>query len=163
MSDADPRVPKNVAWKDAIPETENGDFKPSDRTSKLMSTFAGHPTVKVFPSKLTLEYDLAEAGDENAAVMAEVWESCFVGTPGTFNKALVDAAGNNRNDKALAAWRGICRAEHSGSKAEFAHLLAAEIEDKSDLNFETPKYLKDAIKYVVEKIGLPVQSDGESN
>ena len=26
----------------------------------------------------------------------------------------------------MATWRGICRGEHTGSKAEFAHRLAAE-------------------------------------
>ena len=44
--------------------------------------------------------------------MAEVWESCFVAGC-TFNRAWVTEAGEIQEAKALAAWRGICRAEHS--------------------------------------------------
>ena len=89
VTDADPPVPTTGNWKDAMPAFENGTFKICDRTKKLIRLFDGHPTVKVFNSTLTLEYDLAKAGEENALVMAEAWESCFVGTAGTFNKQKV--------------------------------------------------------------------------
>ncbi len=125
VTDADPPVPTNVAWQNAMPESENGSFKLSSRTRKLLRTFANHFTVRVFHSALTLEYDLAYAGNDNAKIMAEVWANCFVGSPGTFNASRVAAAGADRRQKAIAAWRGICRAEHTGSKAEFAHRLAA--------------------------------------
>ncbi|MGC9968005.1 MAG: AAA family ATPase [Syntrophobacteraceae bacterium] len=155
VSDADPPVSTDAAWQDATPESDGEKFKLSDRTLKLVGIFERHQTVKVFHSKLTLEYDLAEAGDENAMIMAEVWEKCFIGTPGTFNQMRVTAAGADRSAKAMTAWRGICRAKHSGSKAEFAHLLAAFL-DKSNgvgkicsLAFRVPKYIQDAIEYVV--------------
>jgi putative ATP-dependent endonuclease of OLD family len=157
VTDADPPVPNDVAWKEATPESENGEFKQSDRTKKLVSIFEDHQTVSIFPSKLTLEYDLAEAGDENAMIMAEVWESCFVGAPGTFNRSHVTAAGEVREDKSLATWRGICRAEHSGSKAEFAHRLSARLVGADDggqcpLWFDVPEYLKLAIEHVVDGV-----------
>ena len=157
ITDADPRVPVDVGWKDALPDMENGNFSFSDRTRNLCTMFQGHSTVKVFCSKLTLEYDLAEAGDSNAMVMAEAWEDCFKGTPGTFNRKLVQSAGKTRKEKALTAWRGICRAEHSGSKAEFAHRLAACLaEEKQDgsleVQFEIPQYFMKAIQYVTNSI-----------
>jgi putative ATP-dependent endonuclease of OLD family len=71
VTDADPPV-TGVEWKDATPESVNGTFTISNRTTKLVDIFRGHRTVRVYHSKLTLEYDLAEAGDENAAVMADV-------------------------------------------------------------------------------------------
>jgi putative ATP-dependent endonuclease of OLD family len=154
VTDADPPVPTDVAWNAAIPESDNGIFKLSDRTKKLMNIFGGHETVGVYHSKLTLEYDLAEAGDENAGVMAEVWEDCFVGVPGTFNRSQVDLAGPDRDAKAMAAWRGICRAKHSGSKAEFAHRLAAFLEKDSGegfcpLTFRVPEYIRNSIEHVM--------------
>ena len=164
-TDSDPPVPTNVAWKDAMPETENGAFKQCDRTKKLLRIFDGHRTVKVFTSKLTLEYDLAEAGGENAMTMAGVWEECFTGTPGTFNKTKVTDAGTVLQAKALAAWRGICRAEHSGSKAEFAHRLAALLALKNANGafvtpFDIPRYLQDAIMHAVTGVTTPVAASG---
>jgi putative ATP-dependent endonuclease of OLD family len=164
VTDSDPEVPTDVAWKDALPKSTNGKFAQSDRAKKLLSLFAGHATVQVYCSQLTLEYDLAEAGDDNSMLMAEVWESCFQKTPGTFNKGLVTNAGSVRHDKAMIAWRGICRATHSGSKAEFAHRLAERLSSQEDSKwsvpaFEVPEYLKLAIKYVSPELssGLSAQ------
>lgn len=153
VTDADPPVPTDCKWRDAVPESDGNSFKVSDRTQKLVATFEGHPTVKIFHSKVTLEYDLAEAGDENARIMAKVWEDCFVGTPGTFNISLLTEAGQDRAARAMAAWRGICRAKHSGSKAEFAHQLAAHLigadgSGQCPLLFNVPEYLKKAINHV---------------
>jgi len=154
VTDADPPVTRGQNWEQDAPQPAKPPFQLSDRTKKLLKMFDGHTTVEVFHSKLTLEYDLAEAGNENAAVMAEVWESCFTGKPGTFNSDRVTAAGASTHDKAMATWRGICRAEHSGSKAEFAHRLAAHL-GKQDATghftcaFDVPEYLRLAIKHVV--------------
>lgn len=159
VTDADPPVSNDEAWKDIAPESENGVFKLSDRTQSLIETFKGHPTAKVFHSQLTLEYDLAAAGAENADVMAEAWESCFNGTPRTFNKSIVAAAGSNLEDIAMAAWRGICKASHTGSKADFAHRLAASLDCNENRNvslvFRIPSYLRDAILYVGNKVEVP--------
>lgn len=168
LTDADPPVPTDVAWKEATPESEDGVFKLSDRTKKLLDIFEGHQTVRVYPSKLTLEYDLAEAGGDNAEIMAEVWEGCFVGVPGTFNKNQVLLAGVDRAAKAMAAWRGICRAQHSGSKAEFAHRLAAFLEKSNGIGFcplafRIPKYIRDAIEYVVDRVASPTEKVAAAN
>jgi putative ATP-dependent endonuclease of OLD family len=168
VTDADPPVPTDAAWKDAVPESDSDAFKLSDRTKKLLDIFAGHQTVGVFHSKLTLEYDLAEAGDKNAEDMAEVWEGCFSGVPGTFNKKQVELAGPDRAAKAMAVWRGICRAKHSGSKAEFAHRLASFLEASNGmgfcpLTFRVPKYIRDAIEYVVDRVTRITLSDGAGN
>jgi putative ATP-dependent endonuclease of the OLD family len=153
LTDADPPVPTDAAWKDATPESEGGAFKLSERTKKMLNTFANHKTVQVYHSKLTLEYDLAEAGVDNAEVMAEAWEGCFDGNPTTFNKSQVELAGSDRADKAIAAWRGICRAKHSGSKAEFAHRLAALLTKSNSTEFCVPPYIRHAIEYVVGRAG----------
>jgi putative ATP-dependent endonuclease of OLD family len=118
--------------------------------------------VKIYHSQVTLEYDLAEAGDNNAAIMAEVWNKCFTGMPGTFNSNLLTTAGNDRTDKALCAWRGICRASHSGSKAEFAQRLAARLDIFKDSKpveiFEVPSYIAEAIKLVAGKVNGTVSA-----
>jgi putative ATP-dependent endonuclease of OLD family len=163
VTDADPPVTEGSSWKDDVPEVEGTGFKLSDRTEKLNRIFSGHPTVKSFHSQITLEYDLAEAGDENAAVMATVWEDCFEGTPGTFNRRKVTEAGTTRKSKAFAAWRGICRANPSCGKAEFAHRLATHLDPSNDdgqpvSTFEVPGYLIEAIKHVVDGIVPTVQT-----
>lgn len=161
VTDADPPITRGATWNEDNPEREGSAFKLSDRTTKLIKTFTEQQTVKIFHSQITLEYDLAEAGDGNATVMATVWEGCFVGRPGTFNIAKVDEAGVGRDTKAMAAWRGICLAGHTGSKAEFAHRLAAKLveKDKNDqwvLAFDVPDYLISAITHVVTACNPPV-------
>ncbi|MBK9119762.1 MAG: AAA family ATPase [Phycisphaerales bacterium] len=167
VTDADPPVPADTAWKEATPESENGSFKLSDRTTKLVSLFTSHPTVRVFHSRLTLEYDLAEAGDGNASIMAGVWEGCFATRPRTFNKELVADAGTTKQAKALVAWRGICRANPTCSKAEFSHRLAAQLDRRSATGefsdtFDVPDYLKHAIEYVVASVTPPASTPGDA-
>ncbi|MBI3530773.1 MAG: AAA family ATPase [Betaproteobacteria bacterium] len=165
VTDADPPVIRGESWELDEPEKVGSVFKLSDRTTKLVTIFSGHRTVRVFHSQITLEYDLAEAGDENAAIMASVWEACFVGNPVTFNSTKVVAAGVDRGAKAMAAWRGICRAHHTGSKAEFAHRLAAKLapaheSSQSASDFDMPDYLKNAIDYVVASADQPAPAPG---
>lgn len=167
VTDADPPIIRGGAtWEQDNPQAEGTAFQLSDRTNKLIKDFESHTTVKVFQSKLTLEYDLAEAGDENAMLMAEVWESCFVKTPGTFNKARVSAAGSSKGEKAIATWRGICRAEHSGSKAEFAHRLSENLSSRKDdgfysSKFDVPEYLTQAITYVSHCVEPPMLPEAQ--
>ena len=161
ITDADPPILNCGNWETAMPECENGQQKLSDRTKKLKRMFENHKTVKVFNSKITLEYDLAEAGAGNAMVMAEVWESCFPGKPSTFNCKRVNDAGDDIKEKALAAWRGICLANTGGSKAEFAHNLATSLDEQDEQwnfvkTFEVPEYLKEAIKHVVDRVEQPI-------
>jgi putative ATP-dependent endonuclease of OLD family len=157
VSDADPPVTRGSNWESDTPKKGETGFAICDRMKKLLDLFAGHASVKIFHSKVTLEYDLAEAGDDNAALMAQVWESCFAGTPGTFNAAKLAGEDMSRESKALATWRGICRADHSGSKAAFAHRLAAKLAEKDAAGearhvFAVPPYIEGAIECVVDAL-----------
>ena len=101
----------------------------------------------------------------NAEFMAEAGGSCFEGVPGTFNRQRVADVGTSREAKAMAVWRGICRAEHTGSKAEFAHRLAAKLvgadgSGQCPLGFEVPEDLKQAIKYVVDSVNSTLPQAG---
>jgi len=159
VTDADPPVVRGDSWESDLPQTDTLSFALSDRTKKLIDLFSEHSTVRVYSSKLTLEYDLAEAGEDNAEVMAEVWESCFQGQPRTFNKSRVQ--GENLKDKALAAWRGICRSSADCSKAEFSHRLAAFLDNfVGPLSFRVPQYLQEAIEYVVTNVTSPAEPFG---
>jgi hypothetical protein len=72
-------------------------------------------------------------------------------------------AAGAKPDKAMATWRGICRADHTGSKAEFAHRLAAHL-SKVETNgqfthsFSIPEYLENAIKHVVSSVNSVVEA-----
>jgi len=159
VTDADPPIMRGESWENDTPQHEEKAFSLSDRTKNLKDAFSNHDTVKVFHSELTLEYDLAKAGDENAKAMAQAWEECFMGNPGTFNQQRVAAARLSREEKALIAWRGICRSEHTGSKAAFAHRLAAILDEEENgtfsTQFEVPDYLKDSIMHVVNRVKPP--------
>jgi putative ATP-dependent endonuclease of OLD family len=160
VTDADPPVTRGDTWEDDTPTRSNGGLAVSERTAKLLGLFSQHPTVRVCPSKLTLEYDLAEAGNDNATIMAQVWEGCFAGNPNTFSRQRVVDAGSDRSARALAAWRGICRAEAAISKAEFAHRLAACLEGSHETCpaptvFTVPLYIRDAIEHVHSTLASP--------
>ena len=156
VTDADPAINRGEDWTCDEPQVDGGSFALSDRTRSLLQAFSGNDTVEVFHSKLTLEFDLADAGTGNAALMAEVWEDCFVGRPGTLNRTRVQNAGEGTRDRALAVWRGICRADHTGSKAEFAHRLAYHLDprkdDESSDIFLIPDYIRKAIAHVIDPL-----------
>jgi hypothetical protein len=80
--------------------------------------------------------------------MAEVWEQQFKGDPQTLNTELV-AAANIKEGKAFVVWRGICRANHTGSKAEFAHRLAEWLAQNRNKAFVVPAYIEDAVKHLI--------------
>lgn len=167
VTDADPPVKSGSDWEEDQPECEAGAFKVSDRTSGLVQLFCSNAAVAVHYSQVTMEYDLAEAGDSNAAFMVDVWQDCFKGNPRTLTRERLLAAGSSRKDKALCVWRGMCRASHSGGKAEFAQLLAARLNEfGTDGNpveiFEVPKYIKEAIEFVVGKVKTIAPPVGEN-
>ena len=145
---------KELTWKEDMPSREGANFVQSDRTKKVIEQFKTHKHVKVFTSSVTLEYDLAAAGTENPKVMTEAWESCFDGKPRTLNADRLKEAGKQLEDQALAVWRGICLAHHSGSKADFAHKLADRLSQSSapsnlQPDFTVPQYLKEAITHAI--------------
>ena len=156
VSDGDPPVTypdtaeKN--WREALPEAEDGLFLVSGRTTALIEEFAGHECVAVCRSKVTLEYDLASAGPQNPLLMVEVWESLFAGTPRTLNTKMLETL-SDHDERVLAVWRGVCIAKTQGSKADFAHRLADELDpDRNPASvFPVPEYIKSAIEFVAAR------------
>lgn len=154
ITDGDPPVERGATWGDDKPKATGGIFDLSDRTASLLTEFEGHASVKVFHSNVTLEYDLALAGARNPEVIAAVWESCFSRKPQTLNRDIL-AAIPGLPEKALAVWRGICQANHTGSKAELAQRLAQELAPGKECwtEFQVPTYIKEAVESVVSRIG----------
>ena len=154
VTDGDPPITRGSNWRQDSPNMIGEEFTCSANTSALCKVFHEHPTVRVFHSNVTLEFDLADAGDTNADVMASIWEECFESMPRTFNRELVEQT-HSKREKALAAWRGICRAEHSGSKGRFAQRLAQFLVESSqagDVTFKVPPYVRAAIAYVASHV-----------
>lgn len=153
VTDTDPPLvkkkgKKELPWNQITFEEDGGAPKPSARVIKLKKAFSDHDSVRVFTSKVTLEYDLADAAAGNPGAMAEVWESVFKGTPGTFSTKKL-AKLTDHNERTLATWRGICLANTTGGKAEFAHRLVEHLGDEKN-EFAVPEYLEDAIRFVTE-------------
>lgn len=156
LTDGDPAlVNPDASWKQQEPskDPKTGAFAVSDRITELLSQFQGRPCVRVFHSAVTLEYDLAAASKENALIMATEWERQFKGRPGTLNRAQI-AGIDNGEARALAVWRGICRADTTGSKAEFAHFLAEYLDSPPEGSavFVVPPYIQGAIKYLKQQL-----------
>lgn len=150
ISDADPPIDRGVTWEEDEPRKAGSSFEISDRAVRLLNSFKDHDTVKVFCSEVTLEYDLAAAGENNPAIMARLWEKNHPGAR-TFNTRKLEGAGS-LEEKALIVWRGICRANHSWSKADFAHVLADWIRTHPNEDFAVPKYIRDAIEHTMSKL-----------
>ncbi len=162
ITDGDPRR-TTKDWETAEPRMDGDKIERSARAKKLEVLFAGHANVEVFISDVTLEYDLAMAGQGNPSVMTQTWLDCFEGQPRTLNQALLDAAGTDLRNQALAVWRGICVADSAGSKAEFANLLADALAMEQDgqpaVPFVIPDYLQNAIKAVWAPLEPPHPAD----
>jgi len=159
VTDGDPGI-NGTGWRKATPRRQpNGAFMVAPRVRRLRRECAGSPIIRVFVSDVTLEYDLAAAGELNPLIMAECWERYYPGGR-TLRRADVEAA--DPGERPLLVWRGICRAAHSASKAGFAHVLAEWLEQHSDVvsngGFGVPKYLKDAFAWVCPKARSEVAS-----
>jgi putative ATP-dependent endonuclease of OLD family len=159
ITDGDPPlVDADAPWRDQRPEVDptTGEFVRSGRTQNIENLFSGSRTVGVFPSRVTLEYDLAAADENNAAMLATVWERQFSRTPGTLNRGIVENIHGNE-ERALEVWRGVCRANSTGSKAELAHMLAAELETPSPGmgGFVVPTYIQEALDFLESSLVAP--------
>ena len=148
ISDADPSaVPTGGDWEELRPNKVGRNIEVCARAQRLTAQFAESERVKICLSQVTLEYDLADAGPSNPDIMAQIWEVSFPGRPQTFNRQRLQAAGEDHGERVLCAWRGICKAEHSGSKAHFAHLLSEWLADSDETVFAVPGYIRDAIRH----------------
>jgi putative ATP-dependent endonuclease of OLD family len=150
ITDGDPAVQRTGTWETDTPQTENGKYMICARTIKLRNELDGKGLVKVFASDVTLEFDLAAAGDGNPAVMTKAWETLFDGTPGTLNTKKLAAAAN-ASERRLLTWRGICRSQTEMGKPEFAQRLATFLQDETT-QFAVPPYLCAAIKHVTDPL-----------
>lgn len=156
ISDSDPALVtrddegNKLAWDALTPERDKNNVPvPSARAIRLREAFEKHTSVDVFTSMITLEHELAAAGRTNPKTMVDVWEGMFDGKPRTLNQTVLEEAGPELPDQALAVWRGICLSNTSGSKAEFAHHLAEDLERKKHPEFIVPDYIKNALDFVL--------------
>lgn len=161
ITDADPRVTGDK-WQEHQPVRHQGDgcFEVCDRTQAIVDQFSDNSSVEVFVSRVTLEYELAVAGDRNAEIMALAWESCFVGSPKTFSADMV-ADVDSMEERALVAWRGICRANPAVGKGDFAHQLSMRLLGEEGSEFRVPDYLKKAIEYVSNAVAPEYKEDAD--
>lgn len=156
VTDADPSVEGGDKWQDMRPKKDGDSYELSERTKKLLASFDAHPTVRVHHSRVTLEFDLAEAGDENAVFMQTAWARGFDGSPRTLTAAMVTTPGLSLDEKALAVWRGVCLANSTGSKAELAQHLSEMLHEPGGCpGFVVPPYLAAAIRHVADDVSLP--------
>ncbi len=154
-----PSTPAEVPWEKREPRRNAVDNQllVCARVLKLRKDLADKPSVQVFNSDVTLEYSLASAGANNAAVMCDTWQSLFIKTPRNFNAKKLKACGDDLEQKALAVWRGICLANNNRSKAQFAQALATKLDAKKlddtyevpPADFVVPDYLAKAFKHVL--------------
>ncbi|HXT41548.1 MAG TPA: AAA family ATPase [Candidatus Angelobacter sp.] len=144
-------------WETRQPKlSTNGKPEICQRVQTLLSDYKGNKFVTIFHSDVTLEYSLAAAGAKNPTVMCDVWESQFDATPRTLNKKkLTDCRGDHAKE-ILAVWRGICLADATCSKAQFAQALAAHLDERDSTGaylvpvdkFSIPPYLLKAFEHV---------------
>lgn len=146
ITDADPPIHSESRgdWRSEVPQI--GQHCP--RLTRLRELFEGSQMVGIFRSQVTLEYDLAYASEKNAELMAKTWETTFSGTPSFTSSDLANLKSNDA--RALQVWRHICRAPNSGSKADFAHMLAetlAQMSSEDRASFAVPDYIVEAIQH----------------
>jgi len=148
ITDGDPGV-EGERWQDQIPcKDESGKFVVSSRVANLLKICEDNATLRVFHSGVTLEYDLAAAGADNALTMAQRWEAYH---PDGRTLKAADIERCDQGERALRVWRGICRANHVVSKAGFAHELAEWLDNTSAVRnglFTVPQYLSEALAWV---------------
>lgn len=138
-------------WKRAEPKRdENGTIVPGPRLERLKDGFVSNLFVDVFSSKITLEYDLACAGEANPRIMFEAWRSTYKRPPTRLTLDELDAAGD-REAQALELWRAICLAKSTRRKADLAQALADRLETEAGALFEVPQHIKAAVHHVTSR------------
>ncbi|MDP9349694.1 MAG: AAA family ATPase [Gemmatimonadota bacterium] len=153
ITDGDPEVVGQELQEKRPKCDDHGHPIACDRLKGLQSILCDRRDVRVFPSTVTLEYDLAAAGESNPLVMTEIWNE-ILPRGRTLNRALLEQQAS-LEDRALTVWRGICLANHSGSKAELAHRLAEWLADNPEKAFTVPGYIEEAVRSV-HPMGRPV-------
>jgi putative ATP-dependent endonuclease of OLD family len=152
VTDADPTVTNSEHWHTATPQIGTQ----AARVTNLDTACRDNPVLCVKKASVTFEYDLAVAGEHNAAIIARAWETTFAGNPINLTQArieeLPDAAA-----RALHIWRAICVADNGKRKAVFAQALAELLNQKNPDGtytiitdeFAVPTYLQEAITHAL--------------
>ena len=132
-----------------------GTIKPCDRVDGLLKACSGNPFLKVFASKVTLEYDLAESAIGNALVVYEAWKDCYDRAPRSLKRETLESA-KSAEERAILLWRALCLGDPIHGKAEVAQELASLLEDLDPETrmpkvpqFEVPPYIRAALSHVV--------------
>ncbi|MFM6930362.1 MAG: AAA family ATPase [Bdellovibrio sp.] len=165
ITDGDPEIEHETGvtiqtWKNEIPKghaTEN--YPPAPRVAGLRKDVSGNPNIEDCVSKVTLEFDLAHAGNKNAEVMCDAWDSLSESgrSSSVLKKADVQGKAENK-DKALLVWRGICRSSTTRTKGEFAQALLEKLSEKNkdgiyvvpSTDFVIPEYILKAFNHVLK-------------
>ncbi|MBI4893258.1 MAG: AAA family ATPase [Acidobacteria bacterium] len=150
VTDSDPDITDKDNWAQATPAT--GTKAP--RVTNLETQCATNPVLRVKTASVTFEYDLANAGTTNPAIMATAWEECHDGMPQILNQTQLAQFGATQ-EQALHIWRAICIADRGRQKAGFAQALATLLEEKTPQGaytvptFTIPTYLEEAIDHAL--------------
>lgn len=106
-------------------------------------------TTRIFVSRVTLEYDLADATG-NAELIADLWPAVRGVQPKKFTRSAIDALADT-SERARLCWQAICLQEGGRHKAAFAHELANTLAEET-VTFAIPQYLRDAVNFVHSSI-----------
>jgi hypothetical protein len=140
---------RNTHWKEHLPRRDAKTGKPElcDRAKAVRENLAGCPTVCAEISELTLEYDLAAAGLDNALCMFDAWAGCYSSKPSNLTRGALESL-KTAEERALSLWRAVCRASPQHGKAELAQALASDLQDKAGApTFSVPAYIARAIRH----------------
>lgn len=106
-------------------------------------------TTRIFVSRVTLEYDLADASG-NAELIADLWPAVRGVQPKKFTRSAIDGL-PEVSERARLCWQAICLQDGGRYKAAFAHELANTLADAS-VTFTIPQYLNDAVNFVLSSV-----------
>jgi hypothetical protein len=152
VTDCDPTIANKDDWAQATPAIG----EKAARVTNLEAQCAGNNILHVKTASVTFEHELANAGPNNPAVLAQAWEDCHDGMPQILNRERVTALATTA-EQALLVWRAICIADKGKQKASFAQELAALLDEKDEHgtykvtteNFTVPAYLVEAVNHAL--------------
>jgi putative ATP-dependent endonuclease of the OLD family len=151
ITDGDP--PIDGTGHDARPRREaNGTrYAESDRVASLRDEFSVYPFSKVCVSTVTLEFSLTSAAEQNATVMVEAWLRCYRHPKKSKLQHQSIANVPTADERALLVWQHVCRSDNGPRKSDFAHALAALLDEERERPFTVPEYLRDAIEHACRR------------
>lgn len=157
VTDADPTIVDTADWREAKPERDPDTGSPtrSERAKKVETDFGSERNVLVAISELTLEYDLAVAGPENALAIFDSWAYLYTRSPRSVTRDEIESQAS-ADEKALLLWRAICRGSPLHGKAQLAQELARRLDEQTAVEFPfvVPAYLERAIRHAAR---VPVE------